>query len=59
MKNNPAMLTYPLYSPGSDLVMFWHKLTGQINKKIKEAEKIFSFPKSSLTTKSLLPAAIV
>jgi hypothetical protein len=39
-KNKPATFTYPLYSLGSDFVMFWHILTGQINTKIDEAEKI-------------------
>ena len=38
-KNKPATFTYPLYSLGSDFVMFWHILTGQIGKKIREAEK--------------------
>ncbi|MEP6616865.1 MAG: DUF962 domain-containing protein [Ginsengibacter sp.] len=37
-KNKPATFTYPFYSLGSDFVMFWHILTGQINKKMKEAE---------------------
>jgi hypothetical protein len=39
-KNKPATFTYPLYSLASDFVMFWHILTGQINKKIEEANKI-------------------
>ena len=39
-KNKPATFTYPLYSLGSDFVMFWHILTGQIGKKIEEAKKI-------------------
>ena len=39
-KNRPATFTYPLYSLGSDFVMFWHILTGQIGKKIEEAKKI-------------------
>jgi hypothetical protein len=39
-KNKPATFVYPFYSLGSDFVMFWHILTGQINKKIEEAEKI-------------------
>ena len=38
-KNKPATFTYPLYSLGSDFVMFWHILTGQINKKLEEAKK--------------------
>jgi hypothetical protein len=37
-KNKPATFVYPLYSLGSDFVMFWHILTGQIGKKIREAE---------------------
>ena len=39
-KNKPATFTYPLYSLGSDFVMFWHILTGQVNKKLSEAKKI-------------------
>jgi hypothetical protein len=39
-KNKPATFTYPLYSLGSDFVMFWHILTGQITKKLAEAKKI-------------------
>lgn len=38
-KNKPATFTYPLYSLGSDFVMFWHILTGQIGKKLEEAKK--------------------
>ena len=38
-KNKPATFTYPLYSLGSDFVMFWHILTGQITKKIKETDQ--------------------
>jgi hypothetical protein len=38
-KNRPATFTYPLYSLGADFVMFWHILTGQIDKKMKEAVK--------------------
>jgi len=41
-KNKPATFTYPLYSLGSDFVMFWHILTGQIGKKLEEAKKIIS-----------------
>lgn len=39
-KNKPATFTYPLWSLGSDFVMFWHILTGQISKKLEEAKKI-------------------
>jgi hypothetical protein len=38
-KNKPATFTYPLYSLGSDFVMFWHILTGQIGKKLEDAKK--------------------
>ena len=41
-KNKPATFTYPLYSLGSDFVMFWHTLTGQIGKKLEEAKKTIS-----------------
>ena len=37
-KNKPATFTYPLYSLGSDFVMFWHTITGQIGRKMREAE---------------------
>ena len=36
-KNKPATFTYPLYSLGSDFVMFWHTITGQIGKKMRES----------------------
>ena len=36
-KNKPATFTYPLYSLGSDFVMFWHIITGQLNSKLAEA----------------------
>jgi hypothetical protein len=39
-KNKPATFTYPLYSLGSDFVMFWHIITGQIGKKMEEAKVI-------------------
>ncbi|MEO6539113.1 MAG: DUF962 domain-containing protein [Ferruginibacter sp.] len=39
-KNKPATFTYPLYSLASDFVMFWHIISGQINKKLSEAKKI-------------------
>jgi len=42
--NKPATFTYPLYSLGSDFVMFWHILTGQIGKKLEEAKKTISQP---------------
>jgi hypothetical protein len=39
-KNKPATFTYPLYSLASDFVMFWHTITGQLNRKLAEAKKI-------------------
>jgi len=41
-KNKPATFTYPLYSLGSNFVMFWHMLTGQINTKLEAAKKIIA-----------------
>ena len=38
-RNKPATFTYPLYSLGSDFVMFWHIITGQLPKKMEEARK--------------------
>ena len=38
-KNRPATFTYPLFSLGSDFVMFFHIITGQINQKVDEAHK--------------------
>ncbi|MCB0506804.1 MAG: DUF962 domain-containing protein [Chitinophagales bacterium] len=38
-KNKPATFQYPLYSLGSDFVMYYHFLTGQVNKKVEEALK--------------------
>ena len=40
--NKPATFTYPLYSLGSDFVMFWHILTGQLSKKMDEARQIIN-----------------
>lgn len=39
-KNRPATFTYPFYSLGSDFVLFYHVLTGQITKKLEEAHEI-------------------
>ena len=39
-KNKPATFTYPLYSLGSDFVMFWHILTGHVNEEMKKANGI-------------------
>lgn len=38
-KNKPATFDYPLYSLGSDFVMYWHIITGQLSAKMKEAKK--------------------
>ena len=38
-KNRPATFQYPLYSLGSDFVMYFHFLTGQITQKVEEAKK--------------------
>lgn len=37
-KNKPATFQYPLWSLGSDFVMFAHILTGQIGNKLKIAD---------------------
>jgi hypothetical protein len=37
-RNKPATFTYPLWSLGSDFVMFWHILTFQLPSKMKEAQ---------------------
>jgi len=41
-KNKPAAFHNPLYSLACDFIMFWHIITGQIGKRIKEAEKTYS-----------------
>jgi hypothetical protein len=38
-KNVPATFTYPLWSLGSDFVMFWHIVTLQIKGKMEAAHK--------------------
>lgn len=39
-RNKPATFTYPLWSLGSDFVMFYHIITGQIHRRLEEAHKI-------------------
>ncbi len=38
-KNKPATFQYPLYSLGSDFVMFWHIITFQLPSKMEAARK--------------------
>lgn len=38
-RNKPATFTYPRFSLASDFIMYWHTLTLQIGKKLKEAQK--------------------
>lgn len=40
-KNKPATFTYPFWSLASDFVMFYHILSGQIDKKVEEAKKSY------------------
>jgi hypothetical protein len=38
-KNKPATFQYPLYSLGSDFMMFYHILTDQLPEKLEAAQK--------------------
>ena len=37
-RNKPATFTYPAYSLASDFIMYWHFITGQLPKKMQEAQ---------------------
>jgi hypothetical protein len=39
-KNKPATFQYPGFSLASDFIMFYHILTGQIDRKVAEARKV-------------------
>jgi hypothetical protein len=41
-KNKPATFQYPLYSLASDFIMYFHFVTGQVDKKLAEAKKVVS-----------------
>jgi hypothetical protein len=38
-KNKPATFQYPGFSLASDFIMYYHFLTGQVDKKLEEAKK--------------------
>lgn len=38
-KNKPATFQYPLFSLASDFIMYWHILTGQLPRKLREARQ--------------------
>ncbi|MBX7183255.1 MAG: DUF962 domain-containing protein [Bacteroidia bacterium] len=44
-KNKPATFTYPLWSLGSDFVMFWHILSLQLPKRMELAKKAIASEK--------------
>lgn len=37
-RNKPATFIYPGFSLASDFIMFWHTITGQIGRKLREAK---------------------
>lgn len=46
-KNKPATFTYPLWSLGSDFVMFYHILTNQIEDELTSAREIIGKEKAA------------
>ena len=38
-KNKPATFTYPVMSLASDFIMFWHIITMQLPRKLREAKQ--------------------
>lgn len=41
-KNKPATFQYPFFSLASDFIMAYHFITGQLNDKLKAAQKQFN-----------------
>ena len=41
-KNKPATFQYPAWSFASDFIMYFHFLTGQVNRKLEDAKKTIS-----------------
>ena len=40
-KNKPAAFGNPFYSLASDLIMYWHAVSGQLNQRLDEAKKLY------------------
>lgn len=45
-RNKPATFQYPLFSLGSDFIMYWHTISGQLPQKLAEARAIIDARKS-------------